>query len=307
MSVSLRTRSAFTLVELLVVIAIIGMLVALLLPAVQAARESARRTQCTNNLKQIGLALQTYHDSIGQYPVGRDRSDQFGIAWTFRVLPFMEQENIHDSLDPNVQVDHQNNSAAMRTPVDTFFCPSRRGPAADRNFDNNDAPTEVPAAAAGGDYAGNAGLHYRYGTPDQPPITDANGDELELEEAAGPMFFGSDIEARHIADGTSQTFAGGERHIPVGVESDPGLEHHDIGDTAFFAGDHPGTIFGGTKDGLPESPEDPAEDKFGSEHAQLIQFVFLDGHVASISTNIELTTLQRLSTFGDGWPITEQF
>ena len=308
MSARTSYRTAFTLVELLVVIAIIGVLVALLLPAIQAARESARRSQCANNLKQLGLALQTHHDTKGQYPTGRNRSDQRGIGWTFQLLPFMEQDNIFDSYVETQRVDHIDNSQAMRTPVDTYFCPSRRRPAADRDFDNNEMPTEVEAAAAGGDYAGNSGLHFRFGTPDQPPITDpATGRELEVSEAAGPMFYQSKIKARYIEDGTSQTFAVGERHIPEGVETRPGYEHHDIADTAFFAGDHPGTIFGGTINGFPTGPEDPAQDKFGSEHPEIVQFVFLDGHVSSIATDVDLLTLQRLSTFGDRWPISGEF
>ena len=310
MSARNNNRPAFTLVELLVVIAIIGVLVGLLLPAVQAARESARRTQCSNNLKQLGIAMQTYHDSRGHYPTGRYRTDQVGIAWSFRLLPFMEHENIFDALDEDKRVDDPNNALAMRTAVATYFCPSRRRPSADRNFDNNDQPPadDKKAVAAGGDYAANAGLTYRYGTPDEPPIENPDtGQELELEEAAGPIFYRSKIRAAQIEDGTSQTFVVGERHIPVGLESNPGLDHHDAGDTAFFAGDHPGTILAGTRNGFPTSPEDPSEDKFGSEHPDLIQFVFLDGHVAGLTTDVDVTTLQRLSTFGDGWPITSDF
>ena len=310
MPASPGNRLAFTLVELLVVIAIIGVLVGLLLPAVQAARESARRTQCTNNLKQIGIAVQTFHDSRGYYPTGRYRTDQVGIAWSFRLLPFMEQSNIFDALIASERVDHVDNAFAMRTPVDTYFCPSRRQPAADRNFDNNDqAPAEDKrGVAAGGDYAANAGLHYRFGSPGLETLEDPNtGEPFEREQAAGPIFFESKIRAAQIEDGTSQTLVVGERHIPIGVDSNPGLEHHDIGDTAFFAGDHPATIFAGTRFGFPTGPEDDSQEKFGSEHPQIVQFVFLDGHVSNLNTDIEITTLQRLSTFGDGVPITGEF
>ena len=87
----LGRRRGFTLVELLVVIAIIGVLVALLLPAVQAAREAARRNSCVNHLKQIGLAVQNYHDSLGQYPSGREAVDMRAVSWAFNLLPYLEQ------------------------------------------------------------------------------------------------------------------------------------------------------------------------------------------------------------------------
>jgi len=97
-------RSAFTLVELLVVIAIIGVLVALLLPAVQAARESARRAQCTNNLKQIALGVQSYHDSHNAFPLGSgniswDYPPEYKFDWLARILPYLEQENVSSNME----------------------------------------------------------------------------------------------------------------------------------------------------------------------------------------------------------------
>ncbi len=93
-----RNRRAFTLVELLVVIAIIGILVALLLPAIQAAREAARRTQCSNNLKQFGVAMHNFHDTFKAFPVGQYNEDNIYYAWGAYILPFMEQQAIQDTL-----------------------------------------------------------------------------------------------------------------------------------------------------------------------------------------------------------------
>jgi len=291
---SLQRRSAFTLVELLVVIAIIGVLVALLLPAVQAAREAARRNTCVNNLKQIGLAVQMHHDTRKHFPTGRQRSDIQGVSWAFRLLPYMEQKAIFDAFEESVPVYDDRNAQAMRTPVDTYFCPSRRSPAADRDFDNNDAAPVVTGVAAGGDYAGNAGRYYRYGTPGDPVSA------ADPALAAGPIHSFSKVKGRQVSDGTSQTLAVGERHVPTQLEAAPEQEDQLAGDTAFFAADRPTTIFAGTNDGLATGEQDNSSEKFGSVHSQLVNFVFLDGHVKALDTTIEVVTLQRLSTIGDG-------
>jgi prepilin-type N-terminal cleavage/methylation domain-containing protein len=121
-------RPAFTLVELLVVIAIIGILIALLLPAVQAAREAARRTQCANNLKQIGLGFQNYHSTYNKLPYG-SRYDQSGAAapagtWILLILPFAEQDALYDKFDLNVHLSHANNAEARKAVVPMLTCPS---------------------------------------------------------------------------------------------------------------------------------------------------------------------------------------
>src|SRR5829696_2432554 len=133
-------KHGFTLVELLVVIAIIGILVAFLLPAVQAAREASRRSQCQNNLKQIGVALQNHHDTRRAFPMGRNGMDQKAVSWAFFILPYLEETAIYNSWAPTFRVDDDRNASAMRTPVETYACPSRRRAAADRNFDNNNQP-----------------------------------------------------------------------------------------------------------------------------------------------------------------------
>src|SRR3954454_4369541 len=96
----MRRRHGFTLIELLVVIAIIGVLVALLLPAVQMAREAARRTQCTNNLKQLGIAMHNHHDTEGTFPYGAWNTTPLA-TWTFRVLPYLEQTTVFNALNLN--------------------------------------------------------------------------------------------------------------------------------------------------------------------------------------------------------------
>jgi prepilin-type N-terminal cleavage/methylation domain-containing protein len=126
---SRKPLRGFTLVELLVVIAIIGILIALLLPAVQAAREAARRTQCTNNLKQIGLGLQNYHDVYGGFPPGNVTHGaccgvKSHMVWTVAVLPFMEQANLQDKVDLNKPIEDAANAFIQAQDLAAYNCPS---------------------------------------------------------------------------------------------------------------------------------------------------------------------------------------
>ncbi len=122
-AIAIRVRPAFTLVELLVVIAIIGILIALLLPAVQAAREAARRTQCTNRLRQIGLAMHNYHDIHLRFPLPGMLENRLG--WTYSILPHIEQEMLFDQIDcAELHHEHPNRREAASIRISTYMCPS---------------------------------------------------------------------------------------------------------------------------------------------------------------------------------------
>src|SRR5258708_5733753 len=135
-------RSAFTLVELLVVIAVIAILVALLLPAVQTAREAARRIQCTNNLKQIALATHNFHDANALLPPGASAAPSFASSLVF-ILPFFEQMNSFNSFNLTLDVtDFPENSTARNHDVSGYLCPS------DPSFGSFQDPTQLPGRQA---------------------------------------------------------------------------------------------------------------------------------------------------------------
>jgi prepilin-type N-terminal cleavage/methylation domain-containing protein len=119
-----RRRSGFTLVELLVVIAIIGVLVALLLPAVQAAREAARRMQCSNNMRQLGLALHNYHDNNQSFPLNYRPVTAGPYSWMQAILPYIEQQNLYNQLTIGGTQSLANNALVASTPIKTYLCPS---------------------------------------------------------------------------------------------------------------------------------------------------------------------------------------
>ena len=287
---------------MLVVIAIIGILVAFLLPAIQAAREAARRMQCQNNLKQIGVAIQNHHDTRKVFPMGRNRWDQLAVSWAFFLLPYMEETAVYNSWDPNAKSYDPQNDQAMRTPIETYACPSRRKAAADRNFDNNDDPP--PATGIGvatlSDYAANAGIKLMTGMVGDDKSAAVFGGYSRVE--AGPIFSGSHISARQVEDGLSNTIAVGERHLPpVPANTPDDMKDFAIGDTAAIPGDTPHTTFRCTESGLATGPDDTSREKFGSSHAGgLVQCVFLDGHVRGLRPDIAVAVLKALSTIGGG-------
>ena len=292
---SLHEPSGFTLIELLVVIAIIGVLVGLLLPAVQQAREAARRISCTNHLKQIGLAVALHADTQKHFPSGRKTRDPYDVSWAFRLLPFLEQTQIFDARNPDTTVPcwDPSNSTAFRTPVDTFYCPSRRSPAADRNFDNNNQPPVGPDAigvAAGGDYSSCGGTYFNYATTD---------DGLDPKRA-GVIHTFSEVRPAQITDGLSKTMVIGDRHIPPAIAGAGVMEHYNQGDTAVFVSDTPHTLFRDTARGLASSPLDTNNRKFGSLHPGVTQFVMCDGHVEALSNNLDIDVLLKYAAIGDG-------
>jgi prepilin-type N-terminal cleavage/methylation domain-containing protein len=214
------SRVGFTLVELLVVIAIIGVLVAQLLPAVQAARDAARRTQCANNLRQIGLAVHNFHDAHAKVPPGRWVDDW--PTWLALILPFVEGSSEYELWDTELPYYAPQNQRARESIVPIFFCPSRRSGILTEGRDMDDpGQTHTPGAPA--DYAGCAGNNIRPRSSESPDPyywqDDANGMIITTwvdpsQHAGGRIMWDSKISFKSVADGLSRTLLAGEKHVP---------------------------------------------------------------------------------------------
>jgi prepilin-type N-terminal cleavage/methylation domain-containing protein len=204
-----QPRPAFTLVELPVVIAIIGILVALLLPAVQAAREAARRMQCSNNMRQVGVACHLYHDTYKKFPPGRivyngvdssGNSTRVVTGHLAMVLPFVEQSNLGDSYNQTYGFDDVANQPAVKTPVATFLCPSAPGERKTKIYAGwnlrwtTDVSAIPPLTGIATDYQGVRGLHY---------VDQARGVKLWDSSAGILNQLGSAL--RDVTDGSSNT------------------------------------------------------------------------------------------------------
>src|SRR6185503_17659118 len=235
-------------------------------------------------------------DSKRRLPTGRDGTDSKSVSWAYFLLPYMEQKVVFDAYNKTYRVDDPANATAMRTPIELYACPSRRRAAADRNFDNDDQPPLVMAAASLGDYAADAGSDEDMGLdPDQF----ING--VLDKSLAGPIYTNSRLSPRQITDGLSNTLAIGERHIrPVPANTAPEMEHFEIGDTAFLSGDCIQTVLAGADEGLAKGWDDRRDHIFGSDHRTIVQFIYLDGHVDSLNKDIDKQTLLALSTYAGG-------
>lgn len=207
-------RRAFTLVELLVVIAIIGVLVALLLPAIQTAREAARRTQCQNNLKQIGIALLNYHDALGAFPPGivydeghgPSISSKFRPNWIIRMLPFFEEEALFNAFDLDEYISEDVNRIARGTVVPTLVCPSDAN-RAQTKFDYPRGFRPTGDNWARGSYAANATNEF----------ADLAFAAFKDPQLSGVMGFKRSHKIASITDGTSNTLLVAE--VRIGITS----------------------------------------------------------------------------------------
>ena len=308
-------RVGFTLIELLVVIAIIGILVALTLPAVQQAREAARRTQCRNNLKQLALAFHNHEATFGYFPtggwgwtwigspdMGYDQNQSGG--WFYNILGFVDEQPLRDlggTPDTNLQ--------RLSKAVALFNCPSRRAGlpypyTQSWNLQETAVPVGVFPPTAKTDYAANAGDQFANeifgGPPDRATGISSAYVWPDTSGCTGISFQRSKVEMAHVVDGTSNTFMIGEKYLnPASYVN--GLD----------AGDNESAFTGYDNDVFRTTAQAPLHDtrgladtfRFGSIHTAGMQMALCDGSVRTISYNIDLTTYQRLGHRSDRNPI----
>jgi prepilin-type N-terminal cleavage/methylation domain-containing protein/prepilin-type processing-associated H-X9-DG protein len=292
---ALRGRPAgLTLVELLVVIAIVAILIGLLLPAVQMAREAMRSAACSNNLRQIGLAFQAHNEAVRMYPTGGNEwwtppnfvsgKPATGLlqdaGWAYQILPYLEENS---AWSPSGVDDRARQTAAIAALIRGYFCPTRREPQAVTYTDI--------------DYMG--GVELTHGLIDYA-ASNFGGDGLMVQTGSDRK--GAPRRPAEITDGLSKTLAVGEKRlnlVELGKWQPDDNEGYSAGwdeDTLRRTDLAPDRDYRGDSTG---------EERFGSSHSQTFNAVFVDGSVRNLAYTIDPTVFMNLGNIRDGRTVTD--
>lgn len=308
-------RWGVTLIELLIVIAILGLLIQLLLPAVEMSREAARRTVCQNNLRQIGLACQSHLAVTGRFPSGgwgfswagdpdRGNDKRQPGGWVYNILPYLEQQSLHAMGKGQAQpIKNESAAEVCRTVLPILTCPSRRL-ARIYPFDEfsrwpmrNTAYLEKVAKT---DYAANAGDHFSHGYPGPQSLEDGDSPTYlwdnpdwpacEPSKSTGPVYLRSEVRTSYVADGMSHTYLVGEKYLCPDHYKD-GIDGGD--DQTMYSGfDADVNRFTVNPNGDVSPPQQDLEGDerrylFGSAHLESCYFVYCDGSVRAASYSVD--------------------
>ena len=290
LSRSLRRRRGFTLIELLVVIAIIAVLIALLLPAVQQAREAARRSQCINNLKQLGLAAHNYHDTLNVFPPGwigvqgggPNTDGPSGFAWGAHLLPYLDQAPLYGRINFNLSCVDPANALARQTVLSAFRCPS--DPSQDTwQIAQAANPANILTTLPTANYVGSFGTEgYEDICAVAPfPASQCRGD--------GMFFHNGNVRMRDVVDGLSNTVLLGEHR------SDRKLNWHSTWVGLVAGGEEAAARILAVSDHTPNSPALHIDD-FSSWHTGGVHLLFGDGRVRFLTQSVDLGIFRAITT-----------